>query len=287
MAGDSTRFSTTSISTGPEILLSKDDPISTTSSELVCVNDTVNMTGMPDSEETGSRPSKTDGTGRSPVLCLGSWIGFALAGVTVVTLALAVTALPDDVPYPFTSDVIAAQWPGDYLWMYPAMLLMLLFIAFVASLHEYASVPRKPFSLLGLCFGSVAAAILLMNYFIQVTVVPLSLEKGQLDGWAMLTMYNPNGVFLALEELGFLLMSLALALLAPVFTGVNSVERTIRWLLVLSFVAVIGALVAVSWAYGKDRGDVFEVIVITIVWVTLIVAGPLVATVFRRAAAHP
>ena len=140
------------------------------------------------------------------------------------------------------------------------MLLMLLFVALAASVHLYAPSTRKIFSLVGLCFASVAAAVLLIDYFIQVTVVPLSLEKGQLDGWAVLTMYNPYGVFIALEELGYLLMSLALALLAPVFVGRNRVERAIRWVLLLNFLAVV-------------------------VWLTLIVAGPLVAVVLRRATA--
>ncbi|MGA8993735.1 MAG: hypothetical protein WB441_05470, partial [Nocardioidaceae bacterium] len=98
------------------------------------------------------------------------WIALALTGVTVVTFALALTALPDHVPYPFTSGVIAAQWPGDYVWMYPAMLSMLLFIALVASVHLYAPPTRRIFSLLGLSVASVAAAVLLIDYFIQVTV---------------------------------------------------------------------------------------------------------------------
>ncbi len=86
-----------------------------------------------------------------------------MGGVTVVTFALALTALPNDVPYPFTSDVIADQWPGDYLWMYPDMLLMLLVVAFTASVHEYAPPARRIFSLLGLCLASVAAAVLLID----------------------------------------------------------------------------------------------------------------------------
>ncbi len=245
------------------------------------------MSEMSGGEEIGARPSGSDGTDRSPAMLLGSWIALALTGLTVVTFALALTALPDDVPYPFTSDVIAAQWPGDYVWMYPAMLLMLLFIALVASVHLYAPLKRRIFSLLGLCVASVAAAVLLIDYFVQVTVVPVSLEKGQLDGWAMLTMYNPNGVFIALEELGYLLMSLALALLAFVFVGRNRVERAIRWVFLLNFLTVVGALVAVSLLYGWDRGYVFEIIVILIVWSTLIVAGPLVAVVLRRATVHP
>ncbi len=246
----------------------------------------VSMSETSDGEEIGARPSGSHGTDLGPAMLLGSWIALSLTGVTVVTFALALTAVPEDVPYPFTSDVIAAQWPWDYVWMFPAMLMLLLFIALVASVHLYAPSPRKIFSLLGLSVASVAAAVLLIDYFIQVTVVPVSLEKGQLDGWAMLTMYNPYGVFIALEELGYLAMSLALALLAPVFIGRNRVERAIRWVFPLNLVAVVGSLVAVSLLYGTDRGRVFELIVISIVWVTLIVAGPLVAAGLRRGTVH-
>jgi hypothetical protein len=210
-------------------------------------------------------------------------VALTMSGVTVVSFALALTAVPDEVPYPFSSDVIAAQWPGDYLWMYPAMLLMLLFIAVIASVHEHAPPARRIFSLLGLCLAIIAAAVLLITYFVQVTVMQPSLDKGRLDGWAMLTMYNPNGVFIALEELGYLLMSLALAVLAPAFVRRNKVERTIRWLFVSSFALAVGALAAVSATRGIDRGYLFEIIVISIVWLTLIVAGPLVAVVLRRA----
>ena len=237
--------------------------------------------------EKAAGPSADDRARPRPALRAGSVIALTMSGLTLGTWALAMTALPDDVPYPFTADVIAAQWPGDYLWMYPAMVLMLLFIAFVASVHEYAPATRKIFSLVGLCLAVIAAAVLLVTYFIQVTVMQPSLEKGQLDGWAMLTMYNPNGVFIALEELGYLLMSLALACLAPVFMQRNRVERTIRWLLVLSLAAAVASLVGVSAARGIDRGYVFEILVISIVWLTMIVAGPLVAVVLRRAAVHP
>ncbi len=219
----------------------------------------------------------------SPVaLRIGSMVALTMTAVTVVTFALALMAGSDDTPYPFTSDVIAAQWPGDYLWMYPAMLLMLLFVVVIAAVHEYAPADRRIFSLVGLCLAVIAAAVLLITYFIQVTVMQPSLEKGQLDGWAMLTMYNPNGVFIALEELGFLLMSLALAVLAPVFRHKNKVERAIRWLFVACFAVAVGALVAVSATRGIDRGVFYEISVISVVWLTLIVAGPLVAVVLRR-----
>ncbi len=232
-----------------------------------------------------STPTTSTGSpDTAPPLALrvGSVVALTMTAVTVVTFALALMAGPDDTPYPFTSDAIAAQWPGDYLWMYPAMLLMLLFVVVIAAVHEYAPAARKVFSLVGLCLAVIAAAVLLITYFIQVTVMQPSLEKGQLDGWAMLTMYNPNGVFIALEELGYLLMSLALAVLAPVFVRRNRVERTIRWLVVSCFAGAVGALVAVSATRGIDRGVLFEVSVISVVWLTLIVVGPLVAVVLRR-----
>jgi hypothetical protein len=202
------------------------------------------------------------------------------AGLDEVTRA----ALPDKVSYPFTDPVIAAQWPGDYLWMYPAMLLMLLFVALVAAVHVCAPPARRAFSLLGLCIAVVAAAVLLIDYYLQVSIMQTSLEKGQLDGWSMLTMYNPNGVFIALEELGYLLMSIVFLCLARVFVGKAGVERALRWLLSASFAASILALVVVSAVRGIDRGYTFEIAVISIVWLTLIAAGILIALVFRRGA---
>jgi len=213
----------------------------------------------------------------------GYWSALATTALTVVSFGLALTAVPDRAPYPFTSHVIAAQWPGDYLWMYPAMMLMVVFVALVAAIHACAPQARRIYSLVGLCVASVAAAALLIDYYVQVTVMQPSLEKGQLDGWAMLTMFNPHGVFIALEEIGYLLMSLVFLCLAAAFVQRNRLERSIRWLFTSSFAATILALVVVAATRGIYRGDRFEIIVISIVWLTLIVAGPLLAAVFRRA----
>jgi hypothetical protein len=51
----------------------------------------------------------------------------------------------------------------------------------------------------------------------------------------------------------------------------------------LSFAATVVSLVLVTALMGIDRGDVFEIIVISIVWLTLVAAGPLLAVRFRRA----
>lgn len=203
--------------------------------------------------------------------------------LTVVSFGLAITALPDHVPYPFATDRIAEQWPGDYWWMYAAMLLMLAFVTMVAAIHRWARPAQQLWSLLGLCAAVLSAAVLLIDYFVQVTVMQPSLEKGQLDGWALFTQYNPNGVFIALEELGYLLTAIALLCLAPVFDGHERVHRALRLLLTGCFALVVVALVAVSAVHGIDRGDDFEIAVISVVWLTLIATGPLIATVMRQA----
>jgi hypothetical protein len=213
----------------------------------------------------------------------GFWVAIATAAMTVLTFALAITALPNKVEYPFTSEEILAQWPGDYYWMWPAMVLMVLLVALVGTLHELAPARRGVFSRLAFGLAVIAAAVLLIDYYIQATVMQVNLEKGQLDGWSILTQYNPNGVFIALEELGYLLMSVVFICLVPVFTERTGLDRAIRWLLLASFAVTAISLALVTVWMGIDRGDVFEIIVISIVWLTLVAAGPLLAIRFHRA----
>ena len=221
----------------------------------------------------------------------GFYAALATALMTLITFGFAITAIPDAgrncqvncATYPFSSELIASQFPGDYLWMIPAMLLMVAFVALIAAIHQFAVAERKVFSLIGLCLAVVAATVLLIDYFIQFTVMPLSLEKGQLEGWALFTQYNPNGIFLALEELGFLLMSVTFLAIAPVFVGATKLDRAVRWVLVAGFVATVAALGIVTAFVGLDRQDTFEIAVISIVWLTLVIAGPLISLMFRRA----
>ncbi len=98
----------------------------------------------------------------------------------------------------------------------------------------------------------------------------------------MLTMDNPNGVFLALEELGSLLASVALVCLVPAFGTSTRSERVLRHVLQACFTASVVALAVVTAFVGADRQDTFEIAVISVGWLTTIVAGPLVARVLRH-----
>jgi len=75
--------------------------------------------------------------------------------------------------------------------------------------------------------STIAALTLLADYFVQLTVVQPSLLAGERDGIALLSQYNPHGLFIALEELGYLLISLSLVCLMPALPPATRLERTV------------------------------------------------------------
>ena len=202
-------------------------------------------------------------------------------GFAVVAIPISGANCPGNcVEYPYLDTV--SQFPRDFLWMPLAIGLVLAYVALMTSIHTYASSQKKIFSQVGLSFALIAATILAADYFIQFSVIPMSLTNNETEGLAMLIQYNPHGVFLALEELGYLVMSLSFLFMAPVFVNKSGLESAVRWIFVIAFILVIVALVVISINYGLDRQDRFEVVVLSIDWLVLIINGVLLSIVFRR-----
>jgi len=208
--------------------------------------------------------------------------------ITIVTFGFAMAAIPisgancpgDCVEYPYLDAV--SQFPRDFLWMPLAIMLVLAYVTFMVSIHSYAPRQKKIFSQVGLSFALIAAAILVGDYFIQFSVIPMSLINSETEGLAMLIQYNPHGVFLALEELGYLVMSLSFLFMAPVFANRNRLESAVRWIFVIAFILAIVSLAVISINYGLERQDRFEVAVLSIDWLVLIINGILLSIVFRK-----
>jgi hypothetical protein len=232
----------------------------------------------------GSRAQAADAGARR----LGFWTALLTAAVTALAFGLAVTTLPVSGPfctgrcvaYPYHD--VAALVPHDYIWMYPALLLLGLFVMLMACLHQAAAEGRRLYSLIGLLFGAMAAAVLAVDYYIQIATLQPSIVNGEVEGLALITQYNPHGIFIALEELGYLLMSLAFLFAGFVFTGTTRLDRAIRWLLIGGAVAAFAAYGALSLIYGRGLEYRFEVAVITINWTLLVVVGVLLSAWFRR-----
>jgi hypothetical protein len=182
--------------------------------------------------------------------------------------------------YPYLD--IASRWPRDYIWMFPAMILTLVYVVFFAFIHFWAEEKRKPFSFMALIFAALAALILLADYFIQVSVIQPSLLNGETDGISVLTQYNPHGLFIALEELGYILMALSFFFVAYAFSKGNKLEKTIRWTFMAGFWLCLISLIIISITQGIQREYNFEIIAISIDWLVLIITGFLVAKIFKN-----
>ncbi|MGZ4944660.1 MAG: hypothetical protein ACXVIG_08295, partial [Halobacteriota archaeon] len=185
----------------------------------------------------------------------------------------------DIIPYPYTN--VAAFIPGDYLWLYPGILLAPVFIVLMACIHSYARSDRKVFSQIALSFAVIYATIILIDYFIQFTIVIPSVLTGETAGLSLFTQYNPHGFFIAFETLGYSMMSVAFLFTAAVFTG-GKLERSLRWIFIAGFVVAVLLFVALSLLQYDLVA--FEVTILTINWVVLIVSGVLLSIVFRRSA---
>jgi hypothetical protein len=109
------------------------------------------------------------------------------------------------------------------------------------------------FAQLGLALSIMAALTLVGDYFVQLAVIQPSLRAGEADGISLLTQYNPHGLFIALEELGYLLMSLSLVCMIPALSRSTRLERVIRWLFLIGFVVNLLALFWFLLRYGHDR----------------------------------
>src|ERR687898_3163403 len=172
--------------------------------------------------------------------------------ITVVTFSLAIIAIPNSgagcrencFEYPYLNTL--SEFPRDYLWMPFAMLLVVVYVILMVSIHTYAAQHKKIYSQIGLSFGLIAAAILLSHYLIQFSVVPASLMNQETDGIALVNQYNPHGIFIVLEELGYQLMSLSFLFLAPVFADQGRLASTVRWIFITGFILTMIFLAVIS-----------------------------------------
>jgi hypothetical protein len=119
--------------------------------------------------------------------------------------------------------------------------------------------------------------LLVVDYFVQLAVVQPSLLKGETEGLSLMSQYNPHGVFIALEDVGYVLMGAAFVLAGVAFDGESMLERAIRWIFTLSGLMTIAALPLLAILFGQDLDYRFEVTALAINWTALIVAGVLLS----------
>lgn len=156
------------------------------------------------------------------------------------------------------------------------------YLIFIVSNHFITRIEKKLFSFLSVAFALVTTIVLLIAYFVQFSVVPMSMMKGETEGIALLTQYNGHGIFIAMEDLGYITMSISFLFLSFTFSLKNRLERAIRLILISAFLLTVLSFVFYTIKFGIDRSYRFEVTTITINWLTIITIGILVSIFIKN-----
>src|SRR5664280_2640508 len=223
---------------------------------------------------------ETTNSARKGAYRLGFWSAILTAVLAAAAFAAGITTPARSGPFctaacitfPYTN--VAAFIPGDYIWLYPGLLLALIFVVLMGCIHSHASDEKKVFSQIGLAFALAYAVVIISDYFVQFTVVIPSISSGETAGLALFTQYNPHGIFIALEGIGYLMMSVAFLTNAVVFSE-GRLEHAIRWIFFIDFILASGCLAGLTWL--KYDIVAFEVAILTINWIVLIVSGILLS----------
>jgi hypothetical protein len=222
------------------------------------------------------------------MLKFGLYSSLSITLLTIITWGFAMIAVPpagpycpgDCMSYPFQD--ILLYYPRDYYWMYLAIFQLFGYLIFIVSNHFITQIEKKLFSFLSVSFALITAIVLLIAYFVQFSVVPISMMKGETEGIAILTQYNGHGIFIAMEDLGYITMSISFLFLSFIFSLKNRLERTIRVILISAFLLTVLSFIFYTIRFGIDRSYRFEVAAITVNWLTTITIGILVSIFIRK-----
>jgi hypothetical protein len=102
------------------------------------------------------------------------------------------------------------------------------------------------------------------------------------EGLPLIIQYNGHGIFIALEELAYLLMNISFLFLAPLFKGEGRLGTFLCWILRMALPLSILCFVMIIARFGLARSYRFEVYVISINWLTLLFFGVLAAAWYKR-----
>lgn len=221
-------------------------------------------------------------------LSFGFYSSILLVILTIITWGLGMIAIPPSGPncpancieYPF--DELLLYYPRDYYWMYMAVIQLFSYVIFMVSNHFVIQSENKLFSFLSITFTIIASTVLLIDYFVQFAVVPLSVMNGETEGIALLTQYNGHGIFIAMEELGYICMSISFLFMSFVFKNESCLEKSIKIILITGFILLFCCFVFYVVKYGLDRSYRFEVAAISVNWITAIIIGILMSILSER-----
>lgn len=220
---------------------------------------------------------------------IGVRVAILMAALAATGFTMAILTPPHSGPW-CTADCIAYPYadaarffPRDYWWMIPGSLLAPLFAVIAACVHYCRPQEGRPFSLLAVSVSTIAAVLIALDYFMQLALVQPGLERHEFV--SMFTQYNPHGVFIAIEDVGYLAMAAAFFLIALAIPQEDKVTRLLRWTMGIAALLAALSFAGTMLRFGPEMALPFELAIITIDWIALLIAGILFVSFFRRVAA--
>jgi hypothetical protein len=126
------------------------------------------------------------------------------------------------------------------------------FVVLLASLAASAPDAERAKALTSLVLTAAFAALVVLNYIIQTTFVPLLAQHQSAENapiLAALTMSNPESLGWCLEMWAYGVLGVATWLAADLFGG-SRVERAARWAFVANGPVSLGSAFATAWIPG-------------------------------------
>ena len=196
---------------------------------------------------------------------LGFWSALLSAATFVVFTVCFVAILITSPLYTWTNVQDYVSYVNHYGQFFQelARLMMLLFaplfVVLLQSIHEYAAAERKLLSRIAIGFGVAFAALISINYFVQISAVRLAVNAGEIAGLEYFLQANPYSMLSAINMLGWtLFLGLASLFVAPIFGG-GRLEHVIR--IAFMFNGVFCLLAGV--------GYVFEIVILVFLTIDL------------------
>ncbi len=119
---------------------------------------------------------------------------------------------------------------GLFVLLTPSLLLGASFLVLVVCVHQLAPPDRRVWSHAAVAFATIYAALISINYYVQLTWVAPRLASGNTEGIEPFVFVPFDSFLYAVDILGYSFMSVATLFAARVFTG-DGQERIVRWFL--------------------------------------------------------
>ncbi|HXS78111.1 MAG TPA: hypothetical protein VN753_18175 [Terracidiphilus sp.] len=238
--------------------------------------------------QTQAQPIAPSESSRETAATFGFWVCLLTPVLTIITFTIAILTPPRSGPfcrgfcvlYPYSDT--APFFPRDFWWIFPALSIPLLFLFLCACTHSWVRPSKTLFTRIAMLLAAIAASSITLDYFLQIEVLQPSLLRSEIDGMALISQYNPHGLFIAMENLGYLMMSISMFFLGLALSHNSRLENFLRWQLIVSGKVGFATFVAMSLYFGTGLETRFELAIITIDWFSLVVASIVLSILFRR-----